>query len=373
VNLGLFLLLAAGSCPAHTPTHGAPGLVAVAKLPTDAAMRENAEGKRLYREERFAEARGKYRAALAADPDFLGAQLNLACAYSREGRYGDAADEAIKLVRAAYVPWQREVREATDLGILQNQMDYARVTQAMAAAAREWGGQLGKAVMFVARTRPPVNVAGEGVLVLRLNQEIFAWNPLTGRYFQVTAEDGRVLGFVRSADGRRIAYLLGGKLVRQPGRSDAFRELSVRVLEMADMTLGRGFPIAAEASKVELRFFATPEIRLTGPSGETTLLRLGETGWEEISTLRKSDRLSSLVLTSAGIEPEGDRIKHAGCSFDLVSQRDTNGLPQIEVRRADGKRFSLDARYGAGRPGLLFPDGSPPAPAPKQPAKNDRK
>ncbi len=373
MTLVLLLILAAGSCPARAPALGMPGQVAAVKLPAQSAMRENAEGKKLYREEDFAKARERYRAALAADPDFLDARLNLACAFSREGRFREAAGEAVKLIRSAYVPWQREVREATDLGILQDQKDWARVVQAMSSEATAWGGVVGKSVLFVARTRPPINVSGEGVLVLRLNQEIFAWNPETGRYLQVTSEDGHVLGFARSADGRRVAYLLGGKLVREPGHPEVFRDLSLRVLEIATMSLGRNFPISAEASQVELRFFVTPEILVTGPRSESTGLRLGESGWEKIPALRSSANLAAVILSPAGVQSEDSRVKRAACAFDLASKPDRNGIPQLEVRGRGGAAFTLDAHYGAGLPGLPFPTGSPTAPPPRESVKRDKK
>jgi hypothetical protein len=376
VSLALLLLVVAGACPARAPSPDKPGLTAVAKLPIEEAMRENARGKKLYRQERWAEARRSYRAALTADPDFLDAQLNLACSFSREGRYKEAVDEAIKLVRAAYVPWQREVREAADLGILQDQKDYARLTGAMSDAAAAWGEAVGKSIFFVARTRPPVNVAGQGVLVLRLHQEIFAWDPETGRYFQVTAEDGRVLGFLRSPDGRRVAYLLGGKLVREEQRPEVLRGLSLGVIELTTMSGGASVPIPADAAKIELRFATTPEIVATQPDGRATILRLGEGGWEQVSTLGTPANLDSVVLTATGVRPHKIRIRRTGCPMTIVSRPDQRGLWRMEVRGAAGKPVTLDARYGAGVPGLPFPDGLPPAHADKKarkPAQNDKK
>jgi hypothetical protein len=369
MNPALVLLLAAGTCPVRAPAPGEPGLTAVAKVPAERAMRENAEGKKLYREERWAQAREKYRTALSADPNFLGAQLNLACSFSREGRYADAADEAATLIRTAYVPWQREVREAVDLGILQDQKVYATVTRAISETARVWGGWVTKGVLFLARTKPPVNVSGEGALLLSLNQELFSWNPETGRYFQVTAEDGHVLGFVRSADKRRVAYLVGGKLVREHGRPDVLRGLSLRVLEIPTMTLGPIISIPAEVSKVELGFAATPEVLLTGQDGQSTAFRLGEAGLERIPSFRRGANLDSLVLTTAGVEPGGNKNRRPGCAVELVSKQGPAGLWQIEVRSSDKKPFVLDARYGAGLPGLPFPDGSAPAQAPKESAQ----
>lgn len=368
MTVALVLLLAAG-CPATAPAPGARGLAAVAQVPAETAMRENAEGKKLYRQGRWPEARSRYRAALAADPTFLGAQLNLACAFSREGRYAEAADEAAKLVRTAYVPWQREVREAVDLGILQDQKDYAQVEAAMSEAANEWGSLVAKSILFVGRTKPPVNVSGEGALLLSLNQEVFAWNPDTGRYFQVTAEDGHVLGFVRSADRRRVAYLTGGKLVHATGRRDVLRGLSLRVLDIGTMALGPAVAIPAEVSAVELGFVASPELLVTGQDDTHAAFRLGEAGLEKIDSFRRAENLESLLLTSAGVQPHDSSSRRPDCRFQLVNRQSGAGLRQVEVRPARGKPFVLDARYGAGLPGLPFP-GRPASAQPAKPAEN---
>jgi PAS domain-containing protein len=351
-------------------------MTAVAKLPAAPAMRENAEGKKLYRQERWSEARGKYRAALAADPDFLGAQLNIACSLSREGRYAQAADEAIALVRKAYVPWQREVREAADLGVLQDQKEWARVKDAMSKAAGEWGSQVGQGLLFVARTKPPVTVSGQGVLVLRRNQEIFSWNPETGRYFQVTAEDGRVLGFVRSADGRRLVYVLGGKLVREHGRPEILREISLRVLDIASMTLGPQVSIPEDATRIELAFAATPELVVTKPTGQSASYRLEDAGLREIGSRGKPAGEDALAIAGGMGALSGARhVKRAGCRFEVVTEQSSDGLWRVEIRSRAGGRsnFTLDARYGAGVPGLPFVDGRARSKDAARAAQHDKK
>jgi hypothetical protein len=362
VNPALLLILHAASCPASTPVPGASGLSAVAKLPAAEAMALNGEGKQLYRQERWNQAREKYQAALAADPDLLGARLNIACSYSRQIRYVEAADEAAKLIRQAFVPWNREVEEAADLGILQSQPAYATVQAARAEAAVAWGKQARTGIFFVARTKPPVNVTGEGVLVLGLNQEVFAWIPETGRFFQVTAEDGRVLAFVVSADGRRIAYFVGGKVVRMAGKPGALRGLSLRVLELPTMSLGPAVPIPGDASRVELWFSAQPELKVTDVSGTTAGYRHVTGRFENDSGVSPGARAESVVLTGLGVEPAARQVKRGKCSFALAGRKDPSGLWRIQVSRRGAKPFTLDTRYGAGLSGMPFPTKSPSSP-----------
>ena len=82
------LLLAA--CPASAPDANGPGKAQVVHLPPQQAMDLNREGKVLYREGRFAEARAKYELARRVVPDFVAPWLNLACAHAREDRFAEA-------------------------------------------------------------------------------------------------------------------------------------------------------------------------------------------------------------------------------------------------------------------------------------------
>ena len=366
MNAALLVAVSAAVCPASAPTPDAPGFTAVAKLPTAEAMRLNSEGKQLYRQERFADAREKYRAALAADPDFLGAQLNVACSFSRQGRYAEAAEIAATLIRRAFVPWNREVLEAADLGILQDQSDYAKVQAARSEAAVAWGKLVHDGILFVARTKPPLSVAGQGVLVLGLNQELFAWIPETGRYVQVTAEDGRVLAYAVSADGRRIAYLLAGKLVRSPDQAVLLRGLSLRMLDVPTMALGKAVPISGDVKKVQLWFSAAPALQVTDAASHTSTLALVDDRLES-AALATRWRGESVVVSGAGVEPGKRRIARTKCGFELAMQKDAAGLWHVLASPPGSKPFNLDARYGAGLAGLPFPQGEgPPRPAAKQ-------
>ncbi len=361
MNPALLFVLHAAACPAAAPAASAPGLPAVAKLPAAEAMRQNGEGKQLYRHERWSEAREKYRAALAADPDLLGAALNVACSFSRQGRYAEAADEAAKLIRQAYVPWSREVEEAADLGILQAQPAYAKIQVARKEAAEAWGKQVREGVFFVARMKPPVKVAGEGVLVLGLNQEIFAFIPETGRFFQLTSEDGRVLAFAVSADGRRIAYLLAGKLVRPSGQAGFLRGLSLRVLELPAMALGPNVPIPGDISRAQLWFASQPELKLTDASGTSSTLGLTPGGLSVLPRAAHPARAESVVLTGLGVEPASRQVARDKCRFALSMRKDAEGIWRVQASRPGGKPFTLDTRYGAGLGGMPFPGEVVPA------------
>jgi hypothetical protein len=319
-------------------------------------MQRNGEGKQLYRQERWEAAREKYRAALASDPEILGAQLNIACSYSRQGRFDEAAEEAIKLIRRSYVPWAREVQEAADLGILQSQPVFTKIQTARSEAAVEWGSRLHGGVFFVARTKPPVKVVGEGILVLRLNQEIFAWIPETGRFFQVTSEDGQVLAFAISSDKRRLAYLLGGKLVRINDHPALLRGLSLRVLDLASMSQTPAVPLAGDFKDVRLLFSSVPELNLTEANQTKTALKLVDGVLEKGVGRPRSETESEVLLTGRGVASTPRQMKRKNCHFEMLPYFDTAGIPHLQIRRSGSKPFLLNTRYGAGLNGMLFPD-----------------
>ena len=67
-------------CQASAP---GPGVVDPFHVPSDAAKQLNADALAFYRQGRWDEARAKYQAALAADPDFLAPAMNIACSFVR--------------------------------------------------------------------------------------------------------------------------------------------------------------------------------------------------------------------------------------------------------------------------------------------------
>lgn len=355
MNAVQLAIVVMAACPAESPMPRAQGMSSVAKLPSTLAMRLNAEGKQLYRQERWSEARSKYQAALDADPTLLAAQLNLACSYSRQGLYAEAAEQAASLIRKAFVPWSREIREAADLGVLATQPVMATIERARTESAAVLGKTLRDGVLFVARTKPPVRVIGEGSLVLALNQEIFAWLPRTGRYLQVTHEDGRVLAFVQSADKRRVAYLLAGKLSRGKGQPALLHGVSLRVLDLTTMTPSEIIDLPGDARAFTLWFGATPVVEALGPTGEPSVHKLDEHRLVPGDKPSRGTRLPNVVLTSSGVAPSRLGAGSRDCQFSLDMKEDASGTWRIEARPSKGKPIQLDTRYGAGLGGMPFP------------------
>jgi hypothetical protein len=199
----------------------------------------NREGKSLYQKGQFAEARARYRAALAADPDFLAPALNVACSFVRQERFAEATAEVEGLLARSYMPWSAEILAAADLGALKVRPEWTTIARALDGARQIWAHGLPDDVLFVGRTHAPLGTGGSpsGVFVLGPRQEVFAWSPRTLRTRQLTAEEGRVLALLPSpAQGvhARAAYVVAEKVLRAGGVATALRGVTLVVLDLGD-------------------------------------------------------------------------------------------------------------------------------------------
>ena len=359
------------TCPIAEPKPG-PGAVDPFRSPDPRATALNADGKTLYRQGRWDEARAQYRAAEAADPEFLSPALNVACSYVRQERFVEATTEVLRLLDRAFLPWSREVLAAADLGALKVQPQMEQVRQALAAGARRWGAGLENDLLFVARQREPLRLppapdgAGPVVLVLGLHQEVFAWSPGTGRYRQLTAEDGRVLAFAPSPDRRRILYVTADKLVRRANGPSALRGVALHTLELPTMTVGPPVPLEGDLTRLAIVPLAagfgfdvegdklTGGFTLDGPGAHLVPGRRPDQ-----KRAAAAGRL--VVLTSAGVPPGPPRALPFNEICPLVVRPASNGdrISVIEVRPAvhgeNSAPLILGPRFGAGLSGLSIP------------------
>jgi hypothetical protein len=335
--------------------------------PLEAATRLNAEGKVLYRQGRWDEARKKYRDAEAADPDFLAPALNVACSLVRQERFADAVTEVLRLLDRAYLPWSDEVISAADLGALKVRAEGKPVRAALASGRLRWAEGLIDEIIFVARVRPPLKLgspaAAEETLVLGPRQEVFAWSPRTRRYRQLTSEEGRVLAVARTADRRRIAYLTAEKLIRAPGTEAALRGVVIKELELTTLApVGRA-SISEDVRRLDILSmgagFAYRIHRGSGEAGEATF-SFSTTGRFGPAAAFRTAR-PAVTLTGGGVialVPASQQLA-GGCAGIARDAMAKDGVATIEIR---GKGSSISDRtvgplniggpFGAGLAGL---------------------
>jgi hypothetical protein len=337
-----------------------PGVVDPFRPPDPKATALNAEGKTLYRQEKWEAARTQYRAAEAADPTFLAPRLNVACSFVRQERFGEAYEEVRALLHLAYLPWSREVLEAADLGALKVQPAMADVRRTMVAEATRWGAGLDESLIFVARQRAPLRVppTGAGEFILNPHQEVYAYSPATALFRQLTAEDGHVLAVMREPDRRRIVYLTAEKLVRGAKAADVVLDgVALHELTLATMTAGPPIPIVGSVRRIEIApaprglVFRIEGVRVAGgfmigPSN--TLIPWGG-----------SKRVPSLaVLTASGALPasDGETVTWAhGCVAGARDQQKPNGSRAIVLTARDRRPREIGGTLGAGLVGLPLP------------------
>jgi hypothetical protein len=359
-------LLAAGpsplaSCPALDPGPGL-GVADPFRPPDPKATELNTAAKVLYRAGKWEEARAQYRAAMAADPEFLAPRLNVACSFVRQERFTEATAEVRGLLQTAYVPWAREVLEAADLGALKVQPQMAEIRQLLAEGAAAWGAGLDSAVLFVGRHHEPLRIPdGPGAFLLNPRQEAFAFIPASGRFRQLTAEDGHVVAIARSGDGRRLVYATAKQWVRGPAPKDvALRGVALHELTLATMTSGTRITLEGDIRRLEM--LATPRgiayriERSPGrPRDAGTFLR-GDAG-----TLapypgvlpRNAGRLA--VLTGAGAALTAPITMGGPCP--LVARDDARGARTVVIsgRGRPLREKVIGSRFGAGLAGLPLP------------------
>jgi hypothetical protein len=362
---------AAPATPSATPARPARGCLPAAALPglgvvdpfrppDPKATELNSAGKSYYRDGKWEEARIEYRAAETADPAFLAPRLNVACSFVRQERFAEATAEVEALLARAYVPWAREVLEAADLGALKPRPEMARIRRAMTAAAAAWGADLDDAVLFIGRARAPLKIpaTGPGFFILNPHQEVYAFLPTSGRFRQLTNEDGRVIGLLRTPDRRRVVYVTAEKLIRGAKDDDlALRGVVIGELTLATMTAEPPIRVAGDVRRVELAAVgATVTFKIDGDR-VSGLFRRGDRGG--LDPLPPSPgRKGGAIVTARGAEPAPGpppSIGRAGCQAS-VREIVAPGKPRTVLVSAPGRPpRRLGEQFGAGLVGLPIP------------------
>ena len=297
-----------------TPRGPGPGSLDPFRAPAPRALELNAAGKLPYRQGKWDEARARYRAALAADPEFLAPKLNIACSFVRQERFAEATAEVVALVERAYVPWSREILDAADLGALKARPEMKEIQRAMAAAAARWGEGLDASVLFVARQRAPLRVPdGPGVFILNPHQEVWAYSPRTRRYRQLTTEDGHVVALARSPDRRRIVYVTAEKLVRGAGPGElALRGVRIHQLALASLAKEGEARVDEDVHRLEIAFREPTSSFLFRIDGKLSRLTPGD-ALTPAPESRAAPR-ALVVLTRA----PGCRARHPGALWKSI-------------------------------------------------------
>ena len=352
---------AAPACPAAQVMPG-PGVADPFHLPSAAAKQLNADALAFYRQGKWEEARQKYRAAEAADPEFLAPALNVACSYVRQERFAEAVSEVKRLLDAAYLPWSDELATAADLGALKIRPEGKGLRAILEEDRQKWAQGLSDDVLFVARTRAPLKLGAApgvtGTFVLGPRQEVFAWSPRTRRYRQLTSEQGRVLLLARSRDGRRIAYATAEKLILTPGGPPRLRGLVVKEVDLGTLAVLGEARSSVDVGRIEiLRAGSGFAYRMDPGAGRGMTYALRDGQLDPAPAPRTAKAVATMTGKGASSIASAP-VPGTACSGNLADARASGDAPPaVELRVPGRPPLVISGPFGGGLAGLLIPGG----------------
>ena len=348
------------ACPSAQVMPG-PGVADPFHLPSAAAKQLNADALAFYRQGKWQEARQKYRAAEAADPEFLAPALNVACSYVRQERFAEAVSEVKRLLDAAYLPWSDELATAADLGALKVRPEGKGLRAILDEDRQKWAQALADDVLFVARTRAPLKLGAAagatGTFVLGPRQEVFAWSPRTRRYRQLTSEQGRVLLLARSRDGRRMAYVTAEKLILLSGDPPRLRGLVVKEVDLGTLAVLGEVRSSRDVGRFDiLQAGSGFAYRIDPAAGNGMALALRD-GQLEPKPVPHTTAVAT--LTGKGAWPvAATRLPGPSCNGKVGDARATGSdPPSVEVRVPGRPPLVISGPFGGGLTGLPIPAG----------------
>ena len=236
--------------------------------PPEAAQRENAEGFKLYRNREYAAALPHFQKALADAADYDAARWNLATVHAALRQWEVALRELEPLLLHNFPRYAHQVMTDPDwapikvsnkeLGVLKAKIERAR---------KEYVAGLDHAMLLVGRARPVVeSPVGDQVRTFR-HTEVYAWD---GRYRQLTETSGRVLAFVRSPDGKRIAYLTQEKSLNVGGVfGRVMQDAQADEMELRTLDPGKEQTLTTDAVAISMTF-TQGELRIAVATREKT-------------------------------------------------------------------------------------------------------
>jgi hypothetical protein len=241
------------------------------------------------------------------------------------------------------------------------QPQMAELRRVLADAAVAWGAGLDDALLFVGRQHEPLRIPeGPGTFLLNPHQEAYAYLPATGRYRQLTAEDGHVVAIARAADGRRLVYVTAKQWIRGATAHDlALRGVALHELTLATMTAAP--PLAVEGDVRRLDLVGTPRgiaFRLERASAPAAVLVRGD-GGDLVPYPGKLPRGAAplAVLTGAGVATAAPAAVGGGCPI-VARDVDARGGRTVVVSPRSKPASAgavIGSRFGAGLAGLPLP------------------
>jgi len=259
---------------------------------------------------KYDEAAAAFTEVATAIPDYLGARFQAARAYLLAANPAGTRRELEELVSRNFIAYGGRAGSAKEFALFRTSPEWPAYEQAEAKLRKAYAQGLDHGLVFVARSgsvdAPSFAAAkapGTSEAKLELKQEAYHYDIDSGRYRPLTATDGRVIAALRSADGKRLAFLAVDKLETKEGRTYfAFPQFGF--VDLVTLDTAGPLPLAGAHEELTLGFseLGTPVVSTTGARGGDGLPE----GSFEIDTARTG--LTKTAAKAAASPQKGERV-----------------------------------------------------------------
>jgi hypothetical protein len=254
----------AASATGGTATPATPPVIGM----EDPFARLNAEtsrtlsaGYRVLRARKYDEARAAFASVVRAAPDHTAARFQEVRAAILGGHLGEVPDLWKELLARDFVAHAGRLARPKELVALRAAPEWAQVQALESALRTAYAADLGRGLFFVARTRdpgPPRFAGGEAKL--ELSQEVYHYDPASGRYRRLTETGGRVWAIDLSPDKKFLTFLVIPRLTQEPATGKtAFTEPQGGMVDLTTLETSGPFKLPEPAHAVTLGFSASGE------------------------------------------------------------------------------------------------------------------
>jgi hypothetical protein len=206
-----------------------------ARLTGDAAKSLKA-GYKAMQGKKYDEARTAFAAVVSAVPDYSPARLQEVKAAALGGHAADVPELWKALLARDYVAYAGRLDKPKELAMLRGGPEWARIKAIEASVRAAYAADLGKGLLFLARSRDlSVKPVGGGAVKTDLNQELYQYDLASKRYRRLTDTEGRVFAYTVAPGRKAISFLLVPTIADAATPTPQFSDASVGAIDLATL------------------------------------------------------------------------------------------------------------------------------------------
>lgn len=219
-------------------------------------------GYRALRARKYDEARAAFASVVRATPDHTAARFQEVRAAILGGHFGEVPDLWKELLARDFVAYAGRLTRPKEFVALRAAPEWVRVQATESALRTAYAADLGRGLFFVARTRDPgpPHFASNGEAKLELSQEVYHYDPASGRYRRLTETDGHVWAIGLSPDKKFLTFLVTPRLLQEASTGKTgFTEPQGGMVDLTTLETTGPFKLPETAHLVTLGFSASGE------------------------------------------------------------------------------------------------------------------